>query len=69
MFLTADEVSLLTGRVQRRAQRAVLTALGVTHKVRPDGSLVVARAHGDQLFGVTPVMAVSKEIQPNWDAI
>jgi hypothetical protein len=41
----------LTGRKQRLSQVMVLRALGLTHKVRPDGSLVVLRAHVEHELG------------------
>ena len=43
MVLTPDELVSLTTEERRSAQRRVLEALGIPHKVRPDGSLVVLR--------------------------
>lgn len=51
MLLTADEIEALTGKQRRSAQRAVLVALGVPFKVRPDGSLVVLRAAAEAALG------------------
>lgn len=51
MFLTEEEIRELTNRKQRCSQAMVLRALGITHKVRADGSLVVLRAHVEQELG------------------
>jgi hypothetical protein len=44
-FLTAQEVTEMTGCVQRAAQTRELTHMGVIHKLRADGSVLVLRAH------------------------
>lgn len=69
MFLTQDEIAELTNRVHRKSQRAVLNALGIVYKVRPDGSLAVARAHVDKEFGVAEGKKKAKEKEPNWGAL
>lgn len=69
MFLTQDEIAELTNRVQRKSQRAVLNALGIVYKVRPDGSLIVARAHAEKEFGVLEDRKKPKEKEPNWGAL
>ncbi|MGO4763854.1 DUF4224 domain-containing protein [Cupriavidus sp. 2KB_3] len=51
MFLTSAELRELTQRVQFRAQAVVLNTLGVAYKVRPDGSIIVLRAHVEHLLG------------------
>lgn len=43
MVLSPDELRELTGKRKPHAQRVVLTALGIPHRTRPDGSLVVMR--------------------------
>lgn len=53
MFLTPDELIELTGRKRRDAQAMVLRHMGIEHRVRPDGAVVVLRAHVEQLFGGT----------------
>ncbi|VVE10664.1 hypothetical protein PTE30175_02545 [Pandoraea terrae] len=50
-FLTQDEVRELTGRTKFKSQDHVLSVLGIEHKVRPDGSMIVLRAHVEQLLG------------------
>ena len=54
MLLTDDELRELTGRKRTSSQRQVLTALGIDHGVRPDGSLVVLRAVAEQALGLEP---------------
>lgn len=51
MFLTNEEVKELTSKSQRASQTKVLNALGITYKIRPDGSLIVLRAHVERLLG------------------
>lgn len=70
MFLTPEEIIEMTDRQQRAAQRAVLNALGIIHKVRPDGSLAVLRTHVEREFGGAPTGAKAKAAcEPNWDAL
>lgn len=51
MFLTPEEISELTGRIQYDAQARALNFMGIEHKRRPDGSLVVLRAHVNSMLG------------------
>ena len=51
MFLTDDEVKELTGKSRRASQVKVLNSLGIIHKIRPDGSLLILRSHVEQLLG------------------
>lgn len=69
-FLTKEEVIEMTGRVQRAAQTRELTSMGVIHKLRADGSVLVLRAHVEQLLGYQ-VQEKPKEpphFEPNWAA-
>lgn len=69
MFLTEEEIRELTNRKQRSSQAMVLRTLGITHKVRADGSLVVLRAHVEHELGYrSPPAKREKEFVPNWDA-
>lgn len=68
MFLTSDEIAQLTQRTQRRAQSTVLNFMGLVHKLRPDGSIVLLRAHVEaELGGVGKPK--KKAVEPNWSAI
>lgn len=68
MFLTPDEVRELTGRLRRDAQAAALRHMGIEHKVRPDGSIAVLRAHVEREFGVDE-QTQTKDIEPDWNAL
>lgn len=41
MILNPDQLTELTNRTRRSAQRRVLLSLGIPYRQRPDGSLVV----------------------------
>lgn len=69
MFLTAEEIAELTGRKLHKSQRTVLNHLGIEHKVRPDGSLVVLRSHVEKSLGGDVGSAKLKSPEPNWAAI
>ncbi|WP_189459645.1 DUF4224 domain-containing protein [Jeongeupia chitinilytica] len=51
MFLSQPELCELTNRVRRGSQATVLNSLGIEHRVRPDGSVLVLRAHVERLLG------------------
>ena len=54
MFLTADDLALLTGYTRWSAQRRWLTARGYRHEVTAAGRPVVARAEVERhLVGTT----------------
>jgi hypothetical protein len=69
LFLSADEVIELTKRQRHAAQRRALIGLGITFRVRRDGSLAVLRAHVEEMFGVQGRHSTPKEIEPDWDAM
>lgn len=69
MFLTPEEISALTNRKARKCQRAVLNHMGIEHKVRPDGSLVVLRSHVEKSLGGNSASDRLITIEPNWSAI
>jgi hypothetical protein len=72
MFLTADELIELTGRRRHDAQALALRSMGIEHRLRPDGTVVVLRAHVEQLLGVVaarePSSAHGTE-EPDWSAM
>ncbi len=46
----------------------MLNALGITHKVRSDGSLLVLRSHVEKELGGAPTTkSKAKTFEPNWD--
>jgi len=68
-FLSKEEVAEMTGRVQRSAQTRELTHMGVIHKLRADGSVLVLRAHVEQLLGYqSEAKKKPPEHVPNWAA-
>jgi hypothetical protein len=70
MFLDRDELVELTGRRRSDAQVRTLCAMGIEHRVRPDGSVAVLLAHVEQLFGATaPVRRQEQNAEPDWSAL
>jgi len=69
MFLSKDEIEELTLKKRRSAQTAVLNALGITHKVRPDGSVVILRAHVEAVLGGKIRQPDRLPTEPNWAAL
>ena len=69
MFLTPDEIRELTGRRRRDAQLVQLRHLGIEHKVRADGSLVVLRAHVEAQLGGAPMpQRLAQNAELDWTA-
>ena len=71
MFLDHEEVKRLTNSTGRDAQSKALRAMGIVHKVRPDGSIVILRDHITKIFGADPDSSRKrvKVVGPNWSAI
>jgi len=69
MILSDVELRDLTKRRQRDSQVRALRFMGIAHKVRPDGSVVVLKAHVEQSLGLISDTKVIKELEPNWGAI
>lgn len=68
LFLTENEVRELTRRERNSAQVRALRRMGIEHRIRPDGSVLVLRSHVDNLLGGTGRESASDN-EPNWDAI
>ena len=69
-FLSEEEIRSLTNKRPRNAQVRALRTMGIEHRVRPDGSVAVLRAHIFKVFdGETAQTKQTQVIQPNWDAI
>jgi hypothetical protein len=69
-LLTDDELVELTHKTRRAAQRRVLESLGIKVTPRPDGSLIVARAHRDAALGLRrTVRAIEQAATPNFSAL
>lgn len=68
MFLTPAEIEKLTKRKRAKAQQRQLNVMGIQHKVRADGSLVVLSAHVEKLLG-GQVERKQRSREPNWEAL
>jgi hypothetical protein len=66
MFLSNDEVFQLTGKRQRGTQAQMLRAMGIEHKIRPDGRVIVLRQHVEQLLGVKADRRSKPVFEPDW---
>lgn len=67
MFLDDEELTELTAKRQNAARVRVLNSMGVQHKIRPDGSIAVLRAHVERLFGEKSASKSKvNEWQPAW---
>lgn len=73
MYLTEKEIDHLTHKdgkhLRYSTQRKILNAMGITHKVRPDGSLAVLRTHVEKLLGGPPAARVARDEEPEWSAM
>jgi hypothetical protein len=69
LFLTDEEIAELTGKRQRRLQKEVLNHIGITHKERPDSTLIVLRAHMEEVLGTRRPARDKPPAEPNWDAM
>ena len=67
LFLSDDDIFLLTNRKRRTAQIIALRMMGIEHKIRPDGSIVISHAHVQKVLdGDSSNMRFCKEIEPDW---
>ena len=69
MILTEDEIRVLTGRRFRAAQARALRFMGIEHKIRPDGSIAVLRAHAEQVMGLQHTGRATVDVESNWSAM
>lgn len=69
ILLTRSEVIDLTHKMTRKAQIIALRQMGIDHKVRPDGTVVILRSHVEKVLGGGISNNARIEIQPNWSAI
>lgn len=70
LFLDSTEIKELTNRRRRDAQVRALKTMGIDHKVRADGSVVVLKSHIDKVLGgITEKRVVVKQSQPNLGAV
>lgn len=67
MFLDDEDLTELTRKRQNAARIRVLNAMGVQHKIRPDGTIAVLRAHVERVFGEKATkQAAESSWKPSW---
>jgi hypothetical protein len=70
LTLTDAELVELTGKQRPSAQMRALKYMGIDHKQRADGTLVVARAHFELLLGGGAAPAKPKKtVEPDWSKV
>lgn len=69
MILDADQLYELTRKKRSSAQAAVLSAMGIEHRIRPDGSVAVSEAHVEKVLGGEVFKKKVKAVEPNWDML
>lgn len=69
LFLDRDEIAVLTGRQRSGCQARILKTMGVEHRMRPDGRVLVLRKHVEQIFGAPTQRRAPVEVEPDWSAI
>jgi hypothetical protein len=71
MILNREELIELTGRRVKSAQVRALNYMGIEHRIRPDGSVTVLKAHVEQVLGISQKTERYRreQVEPNWDAI
>lgn len=70
MFLNDHELYELTHRHRRDAQVRALRHLGILHRVRADGSVVVLKEHIKKVLGGNEEKNVRvKNAEPNWSGV
>lgn len=69
MFLEPDEIEKLTGKQRRPAQQKALCSMGIEHRVRPDGAIIISRSHVEKILDGATMPKTERRIEPNWNAI
>ncbi|RRW90630.1 DUF4224 domain-containing protein [Pandoraea apista] len=68
LTLSENELRELTQRQKYTAQVKVLRAMGIEHRIRPDGTVAVLRSHLENLMGGARKTRKETEWLPNWSA-
>lgn len=71
-LLNPEELRDLTGRTRRNSQVESLNYMGIEHRVRPDGRVIVLRAHAERVLGGHAdgkKERQRKNFEPDWSAI
>ena len=69
LYLDEDEIVGVTGKKRPSAQHRALNEMGLTHKIRPDGSILLSRSHYEAQLGGDSPTPKKKKPGPNWDAM
>ena len=67
LFLTQDEMVELTGFRYRSKQVIALRMMGIEHKIRADGRVLVLRKHIEELFGLRKRKERVQQWTPSWE--
>lgn len=68
-ILSEEDLYELTRRKYAPAQARQLRCMGIEHRARADGSLVVLRSHVEKILGAVPQNHVKRKAEPNWNAM
>jgi hypothetical protein len=70
LFLSPEELHILTGKIRRHAQIEALRVMGIDHVVRPDGTAAVLQSHVERRFGGSELVSNrARKTSPNFSAI
>jgi len=69
MFLAETEITALTGYQRRSAQVRALRSMGIEHRVRPDGGIIISRAHVEKILDGSMEHGAKQPPKPNWEAL
>jgi hypothetical protein len=71
ILLTDDEVIELTHKKNRSAQVRALRRMGIEHRVRPDGTIVISRCYIEKILSgkVAENATIKEKNEPNWSAL
>lgn len=69
-FYSPEEIFLLTGKTRRPSQIRELRFMGIEHRLRSDGSILVSRMHVEKLLdGDSVKRRIKERTEPKWSAI
>jgi len=69
IILTDEEVEALTGKKRKPSQSRALSFMGIEHKMRPDGSLVVLRTMVEKILGDVVMTKTRKKSAPDFSMV
>lgn len=68
MFLSEDELVVLTGRKTARTQSVVLGQMGINFKLNAIGKVIVLKTHAEQVISGEKNRS-ARIFEPNWAAV